>query len=43
MGFSKTTAFKHFIVNGEKDHLHLIFQYTPQIQLSKLIILKKLS
>lgn len=24
-------------INGEKDHLHLIFQYTPQIQLSKLV------
>ncbi len=24
-------------VNGEKDHLHVIFQYTPQIQLSKLV------
>lgn len=24
-------------VNGEKDHLHLLFQYTPQIQLSKLV------
>ncbi len=23
--------------NGEKDHIHLIFQYTPQVQLSKLI------
>ena len=24
-------------VNGEKDHLHVLFQYTPQIQLSKLV------
>ena len=24
-------------INGEKDHLHLLFQYTPQIQLSKLV------
>jgi putative transposase len=24
-------------VNGEEDHLHVIFQYTPQIQLSKLV------
>lgn len=23
--------------NGEKDHVHLLFQYTPQIQLSKLV------
>ena len=23
--------------NGESDHIHLIFQYTPQVQLSKLI------
>ena len=24
-------------INGEKDHLHILFQYTPQIQLSKLV------
>ncbi len=24
-------------VNGEKDHLHVLFQYTPQVQLSKLV------
>ena len=24
-------------VNGEKDHLHVILQFTPQIQLSKLV------
>ena len=24
-------------VNGEKDYLHVLFQYTPQIQLSKLV------
>ncbi len=24
-------------VNGEKDHIHILFQYTPQIQLSKLV------
>lgn len=23
--------------NSEKDHVHLLFQYTPQIQLSKLV------
>lgn len=23
--------------NGEKDHVHLLFQYTPQVQLSKLV------
>lgn len=23
--------------NGEKNHVHLLFQYTPQIQLSKLV------
>jgi putative transposase len=23
--------------NGEKDHIHLLFQYTPQVQLSKLV------
>ncbi|MGL5872341.1 MAG: IS200/IS605 family transposase [Xenococcaceae cyanobacterium] len=23
--------------NGEENHIHLIFQYTPQIQLSKLV------
>ena len=24
-------------INGEKDHIHLLFQYTPQVQLSKLV------
>lgn len=24
-------------VNGEKDHLHILLQYTPQVQLSKLV------
>ncbi len=24
-------------VNGEKDHLHVILQFTPQVQLSKLV------
>ncbi len=23
--------------NGEADHIHVLFQYTPQIQLSKLV------
>ena len=23
--------------NGEKDHIHLLLQYTPQVQLSKLV------
>ena len=28
---------KSIEVNGEKDHLHVLFQYTPQVQLSKLV------
>ncbi len=28
---------KYIEMNGEEDHVHLLFQYTPDVQLSKLV------